>query len=62
MPDVFVAADTSDNSFYFRRLVGKNVLNSFVLDYFDKNRTKLKSQYLLFEDFNNNFQFAACGN
>ena len=33
MPDVFVAADTSYNSAYFSRLVGKNVLNSFTLEY-----------------------------
>ena len=28
MPDVFVAVDTSYNSSYFRKLAGKNVLNS----------------------------------
>lgn len=57
MPDVFVAADTTFNSIYFRRLLAKNVLNTFVLDYCDKNRTSLKTGYKTFEDFNKEFQF-----
>jgi carboxyl-terminal processing protease len=58
MPDVFLAADTSYNTAYFNRLAGKNVLNSFTLDYYDKNRTILNSQYKSFEEFKNKFQFA----
>jgi carboxyl-terminal processing protease len=58
MPDVFVAADTSYNTPYLRKLVGKNVLNTFTLDFFDKNRTKLTSQYKSFDDFKKNFQFS----
>ena len=57
MPDVFVAVDTSYNSAYFRRLAGKNVLNTFTLEYFDRNRTQLTSKYSSFEDFKANFQF-----
>jgi carboxyl-terminal processing protease len=57
MPDVFIAVDTSYNSLYFRRLVGKNVLNSWVLEYFDKNRALLASQYKSFDEFNKKFQF-----
>ena len=57
MPDVFVAVDTSYNTSYFRKLAGKNVLNSFTLEYFDRNRTQLTSQYRNFEDFRKNFQF-----
>jgi carboxyl-terminal processing protease len=59
MPDVFVAADTSYNTPYLRKLVGKNVLNTFTLDFFDKNRTKLTSQYKSFDDFKKNFQFSS---
>lgn len=59
MPDVFVAVDTSYNTLYFRRLAGKNILNSFTLEYFDRNRTFLSSRYKNFEDFRNNFQFSA---
>jgi len=58
MPDVFIAADTSFNSIYFSRLAGKNVLNSFVLEYFDENRNKLNSKYKSFEDFNNDFTYS----
>jgi carboxyl-terminal processing protease len=59
MPDVFVAADTSYNSLYFRKLVGKNVLNTFTLEYYDKNRTTLSSQYKSFDEFNKKFQFSS---
>lgn len=57
MPDVFVAVDTSYNTSYFRKLAGKNVLNSFTLEYFDRNRTSLTSRYKNFEDFRKTFQF-----
>ncbi len=58
MPDVFVSADTSYNSLYFRKLVGKNILNTFTLEYYDKNRTILSSQYKSFDEFNKKFQFS----
>ena len=58
MPDVFVAIDTSFNSTYFRKLAGKNVLNSFALEYFDKNRTTLTSSYKTFDDFKNKFSYS----
>ncbi len=57
MPDVFVAVDTSYNSAYFRKLAGKNILNAFTLEFFDRNRTQLTSRYKSFEDFRTNFQF-----
>jgi carboxyl-terminal processing protease len=58
MPDVFVAVDTSFNSAYFRKLAGKNVLNSFALEYFDNNRTALTSTYKNFEDFRDKFSYS----
>ena len=57
MPDVFVAADTSYNSDYFRRIAAKNVLNTFTLEYYDRNRPELSSKYKSFEDYRNNFEF-----
>ena len=57
MPDVFVGVDTSYNTPYFNRLYAKNVLNLFTLEYYDKNRIKLNSQYKSFEDFKNHFEF-----
>jgi carboxyl-terminal processing protease len=58
MPDVFVAADTSYNSPYFSYLVGKNVLNTFTLDYCDKNRDMIRSKYHSFDDFKKKFELS----
>jgi len=57
MPDVFVAMDTSYNSAYFRKLAGKNILNTFALEYFDKNRTSLTSNYKTFDEFKRKFAY-----
>jgi carboxyl-terminal processing protease len=57
MPDVFVSADTAYNSPYVNKLYAKNVLNSFTLEYFDKNRAILTSQYKTFADFKTKFKF-----
>ncbi len=57
MPDVFVGIDTLDYTPYFRKLGARNVLNSFGLDYYDKNRTILTTRYKTFEDFKKNFSF-----
>ncbi len=57
MPDVFVSADTSSNSAYFNKLFAKNVLNTFALGFYDKNRTLLNSQYKSFDDFKKKFTF-----
>src|SRR5664279_379897 len=58
MPDVFVSADTSYNSAYFNKLFAKNVLITFTLEYFDRNRTNLTTQYKSFNDFKTNFKFS----
>jgi carboxyl-terminal processing protease len=57
MPDVFVGVDTSYNSVYFRKLAGKNVLNTFVLEYMDRNRAEIARQYKTFDEFHRNFSF-----
>lgn len=59
MPDVFVAADTSNYSDYYRDLIRKGVFASFILEYADKNRAKIKSSYPKFDDFKNKFNFSA---
>ncbi len=58
MPDVFVSADTSSNSPYFNKLIAKGVLNTFTLEYFDRNRSRLTSQYKSFPDFKSRFNFS----
>jgi carboxyl-terminal processing protease len=52
-----VGADTSYSSIYLRKLAGKNVLNTFVLEYMDRNRANLKDQYKTFDDYHKNFSF-----
>lgn len=58
MPDVFVSADTSYITPYFSRLFAKNIHTAFTLEYFDKNRNTLNSQYKTFDDFKKRFQFS----
>lgn len=52
MPDVFVATDTAGYSDYYRDLIAKGVLNSYVIRYVDDNRKELKKTY------KNDLQFA----
>lgn len=58
MPDVFVSADTSYNSPYLNKLYSKGVLNTFTLEYFDRNRMKLNTQYKTFADFKAKFKYS----
>ena len=58
VPDVFVAVDTTYNTQYLRRLAARNLLDSYTIDYFDKNRTQLTAKYKDFSEFKNDFQFS----
>jgi len=58
VPDVFVAVDTTYNTQYLRRLNARNLLDSYTLDYFDKNRIQLTTKYKNFSEFKNDFQFS----
>jgi len=58
MPDLFVAADTSGYSVYYRNLVRRGIINSFALEYFDKNRNRLETEYKDFEYFDKAFEFS----
>jgi carboxyl-terminal processing protease len=57
MPDVFVAADTSNYSEYYGSLGNKGLYNSFIVEFVDKNRARLKAAYPKFEDFKNKYEF-----
>lgn len=57
MPDVFVAQDTSFVSDYYISLLRKDIFRSFTLEYSDKNREKIKSDYKDFNDFRKRFSF-----
>lgn len=45
MPDRFVPVDTGNYSVYYRDIVAKGVVNSYVSDYLDKHRKELLEQY-----------------
>jgi carboxyl-terminal processing protease len=59
MPDVFVAVDTSSYSDYYRTLVRRGTFNSFTLEYADKYRGKITSEYKSFDDFKQKFSFSS---
>lgn len=55
MPDVFVGIDTSGITDYYRDLIQKGHLTTFLLDYVDKNRNSILEKYSSFTAFKNNF-------
>jgi carboxyl-terminal processing protease len=59
MPDLFIPADTSNYSDYYKSLSRKGILTSFTLEYSDKNRRKLASEYKTFEDYVKRFSFSS---
>ncbi len=59
MPDVFVAVDTSNYSDYYRALVRKGIFNSFILEYGDKKRKDITSEYKSFDDFKSRYTFTS---
>ncbi|MGM0464332.1 MAG: S41 family peptidase [Bacteroidota bacterium] len=58
MPDIFIPADTSNYSDYYRDLVNKNVISQFSLDYADNNRRSLNRKYRQFDSFKEDFSFS----
>jgi carboxyl-terminal processing protease len=58
MPDIFVGADTSNYSDYYRDVVRKGVVTRFSLSYTDSNRDNLKRDYKTFDDFDRRFSFS----
>lgn len=55
MPDVFVPLDTTENSKYYRDLLAKGIINQFAVDYVDKHRSQIKSDYSDVFDFDKRF-------
>lgn len=55
MPDIFVPLDTTDYTDYYRDMVRKGIINTFVLNYIDKNRKKLEKEYPDFDIYNKAF-------
>jgi len=59
IPDVFVGVDTSSNSEYFGLMIRKGVMNTFALEYVDKNRDMLLSKYPDFTAFKSKFDVSS---
>ncbi len=55
-PDVFVPLDTSLYSTYYRDLMAKNVVNTFIMPYIEKNRSALLKKYRTEDSFHKNFK------
>jgi carboxyl-terminal processing protease len=55
LPDIFVALDTTETSEYFGKLVRSGIINTFVLNYMDANRSKLDKSYKSLNDFKRKF-------
>lgn len=55
MPDFFIPFDTSSYSNYYTKLSSQGIINSYTLDFVDRNREKLIQEYTLFDDFNTSF-------
>lgn len=55
MPDVFVPVDTTMFSPYYRDLVAKGIVNSYIIDKVEKNRDELKKRYPTEDDFYKDF-------
>ena len=51
MPDMFIPIDTTENSEYYRKVVGSGNLHKYCLQYVDKNRNELKKKYSTDNDF-----------
>ncbi len=59
MPDLFIPADTSGYSDYYRDLVRQGVVTQFTLGYADSNRKRLQESYKSFDDFRDKFSFSS---
>lgn len=55
MPDFFVPLDTASSTDYYKDLLQKGIINSFVLHYVDDNRRLLEKLYSDFEEFDEKF-------
>ena len=59
MPDVFVPVDTTYFTPYYRDLIAKGIVNTFILNEVDKNRKQLLAKYPTEDDFQAHFSVDA---
>jgi len=55
MPDIFIPVDSTRNTDYHRKLIRNGVLNKFAINYIDKNRKQLNTEYPNVESFKKKF-------
>ncbi|MDO5394512.1 MAG: S41 family peptidase [Bacteroidales bacterium] len=55
MPDFFVPVDTTYYTPYYRDLMAKNVINTYITDYLDTHRRELLKEYPVEDDFSASF-------
>jgi carboxyl-terminal processing protease len=58
MSDIFVPLDSTRFNSTYSALIRKGVINGFVNTYLDKNRKKLRAEYLTFDKYNENFEIS----
>ncbi len=56
MPDIFVPADTSYYSEYYMNLIRRGIINEFMNNLGDQNRTDWSAKYKTFEKFEKDFR------
>jgi carboxyl-terminal processing protease len=56
MPDIFIPMDTSRHYSYINSLRRNRIVLDYTLEFIDTNRSKLKSKYPEFNDFEKNFE------
>ncbi len=54
-PDYYVAADTTGYSEFLRGLLRMGVINEYLVDYLDRNRTRLEAEYPDFDKFSREY-------
>lgn len=55
-PDKFVPLDTTEYTKYYRNVVAKGILNRYVINYVDNNRSLIKKKYRSDADFVSGFE------
>ena len=55
-PDIFVALDTTEFTNYYRDVTAKGLLNSFAINYVDKNRKEIEKEYKNDTNFTREFK------
>ncbi|MCF6242256.1 MAG: S41 family peptidase, partial [Bacteroidales bacterium] len=56
IPDIFVAVDTNKFPKFYFQMLKSGEINRFIIDFIDKNREQLNTQYTNVADFDKNFE------